>query len=81
MYELPFRCLYTDIDNMFTCGRSISVTDDMWDITRVIPVCAVSGEAVGIASAMLVDKIENIDVAKLQDRLRANGVKIHVDEI
>jgi len=81
VYELPFRCLYTDIDNMFTCGRSISVSDDMWDITRVIPVCAVSGEAVGIAAAMLQDTIANIDVAKLQNKLRANGVKIHTDEI
>ncbi len=81
VYELPFRCLYTDIDNMFTCGRSISVTDDMWDITRVIPVCAVSGEAVGIAAAMLKDKIENISVEELQNKLKANGVKLHVDEV
>jgi hypothetical protein len=81
VYELPFRCLYTDVDNMFTCGRSISVTDDMWDITRVIPVCAVSGEAVGIASAMLKDKIENLDVTALQNKLKSNGVKIHTDEI
>ncbi|MBO5223233.1 MAG: FAD-dependent oxidoreductase [Clostridia bacterium] len=81
VYELPFRCLYSDIDNMFTCGRSISVTDDMWDITRVIPVCAVSGEAVGIAAAMLKDRIENLDVTELQAKLRANGVKIHTDEL
>lgn len=81
VYELPFRCLYADIDNMLTCGRSISVSDDMWDITRVIPVCAVSGEAVGIAAAMLEDKVENIDIVKLQEKLRAGGVKIHTDEI
>ena len=39
VYELPFRTLYCpEIKNLLSAGRCISVTDAMWDITRVIPV-------------------------------------------
>ena len=77
VYELPFRCLYGDLDNAFACGRCISVTDDLWDVTRVIPVCAVSGEAVGAASALLKTTIKDLDVREIQKRLMQNGVKLH----
>ena len=48
----------------------------MWDVTRVIPVCAVSGEAAGAAAAMCSD-FANIDITSLQAHLEARGVKIH----
>ncbi len=80
VYEIPFRCLYGDLKNLLTCGRCISVTDDMWDITRVIPVCAVTGEAAGLAAA-LTDDIHALDIRILQENLRKAGVKLHVDEL
>ena len=52
----------------------------MWDVTRVIPVCAVTGEAAGIAAAMT-DDITALDLAALQNELRARGVKLHESEI
>lgn len=53
VYEIPFRCLYgKKIKNLITAGRCISVTDAMWDISRVIPACAVTGQAAGTAAAM-----------------------------
>jgi len=59
VYEVPFGCLYSkDIKNLLTAGRCISVKDDLWDLTRVIPVCAVTGEAAGIACAVYADKGE-----------------------
>lgn len=73
VYEIPFRCLSgSRIRNLLAVGRCISVTDDMWDITRVIPVCAVTGEAAGTAAALTCD-FHAIDVLKLQERLRENG--------
>ena len=81
VYELPFRCLYTDAcPNLLSAGRNISVTDAMWDITRVIPVCAVSGEAAGTAAAMG-DDFPHLDVAELQARLRRQGVRLHHEEL
>ncbi len=77
VYELPFSALYSkEIKNLAAAGRCISVTDEMWDVTRVIPVCAVSGEAAGAAAAMCAD-FNNIDIEKLQRHLVSHGVKIH----
>lgn len=75
-YELPFSTLRgKEVDNLLCAGRCISVTDEMWDVTRVIPVCAVSGEAAGTAAAMYSD-FSDMDMAKLQSRLTENGVRI-----
>ena len=81
VYELPFCALYGKrIKNLITAGRCISSDDAMWDVTRVIPVCAVSGEAAGAAAA-LSDSFPELDVSTLQEHLRARGVKIHIDEL
>lgn len=81
MYELPFRCLYSaSVPNLLAAGRNISVTDAMWDITRVIPVCAVSGEAAGTAAAMG-DDFSELDVQELQRRLVWQGVRLHHEDI
>lgn len=76
VYKLPFSTLYgKDVKNLICAGRCISVTDAMWDITRVIPVCAVSGEAAGVAAAMT-DDFAAIDIKELQKKLTDAGVKI-----
>ena len=81
VYEIPFSCLYGDkIKNLITCGRCISVTDDMWDITRVIPACAVTGEAAGIAAAMT-DDFANINKDELFAKLDNAGVKRHLTDL
>ena len=74
VYEMPLSALYgKNVKNLITAGRCISTTDDMWDITRVIPVCAVTGEAAGTAAAMT-DDFEGIDIETLRKTLSENGV-------
>ena len=74
VYQVPFRTLYgDDISNLITAGRCISVTDAMWDISRVIPACAVTGEAAGVAAAMS-DDFKKLDINALQEHLRNKGV-------
>lgn len=81
VYELPFSALYgKKISNLITAGRCISVTDSMWDITRVIPVCAVSGQAAGTASA-ITDDFASTDIKKLQELLKNSGVVLHEKEL
>ena len=81
VYELPFGALTgRKIINLLAAGRCISATDAMWDITRVIPVCALSGQAAGTAAAMT-DKFDGIDINKLQDNLKLNGVILHESDI
>ena len=78
-FELPFRTLYCEeIPNLLAAGRDISVTDSMWDITRVIPPCAVTGEAAGTAAALGSD-FPKLNVKELQAALTAQNVKLHLD--
>jgi len=76
VYEVPFGCLHgSRVKNLITAGRSISATDPMWDVTRVIPPCAVTGQAAGTAAAMTAD-FSTINIADLQKKLENSGVVI-----
>lgn len=81
IYEVPFRTLYNSkIRNLICAGRCTSVNETMWDIMRVIPCCAVTGQAAGTAAAMT-DDFSKLDINALQEVLRNNGVILHENEI
>lgn len=81
VYEVPFRTLYSSkVKNLICAGRCTSVTETMWDIMRVIPCCAVTGQAAGTAAAMTED-FSALDVTLLQVKLQEDGVRIHEKEI
>ncbi|MBR5586715.1 MAG: FAD-dependent oxidoreductase [Clostridia bacterium] len=81
IYEVPFRTLYNhEVKNLICAGRCVSATEKMWDIMRVIPSCAVTGEAAGIAAAMT-DDFASLDVKELQKKLVEAGVKLHESDI
>ncbi len=81
IYEVPFRTLYSSkIKNLICAGRCTSTNETLWDVMRVIPCCAVTGEAAGTAAAMT-DDFTTLDVKELQAVLVKNGVKLHENEI
>ena len=81
VYEVPFRTLYNkQVKNLIVAGRCTSVTETLWDVMRVIPCCTVTGQAAGTAAAMT-DDFSTLDVAKLQQKLRENGVVIHEKDL
>lgn len=81
VYEVPFRTLYNKtMKNLIVAGRCTSVNETLWDVMRVIPCCAVTGQAAGTAAAMTND-FSSLDIAKLQEKLRSNGVVIHEKDI
>ena len=52
-YTIPYATLYhPDFPNILTAGRIISAEGEGWEITRVIPGCALTGEAAGVAAAL-----------------------------
>lgn len=80
VYEIPFESLFSsDCTNLFAAGRCISVTEEMWDISRVIPSCAVTGEAAGIAASLAASKC--FDIKTLQKKLTENGVVLHEKDL
>ena len=81
VYEVPFSTLYSkSVKNLITAGRCTSVTDSMWDIMRVIPCCAVTGEAAGVAAAIC-DDFTKINIDELQNILKKNGVVLHEQDL
>lgn len=81
IYEIPFGTLCSDtVKNLLVAGRCISVTDDMWDITRAIPTCTVTGQAAGIAAALMRDN-STIVLSELQRRLHQQNAILHLEEM
>ncbi len=77
VYEVPFRTLYSaEVRNLLAVGRCMGADDDTWDVTRVIPACAVTGQAAGTAAALGRD-FPALDMLALQKALQADGVVLH----
>ncbi len=84
VFNIPFWCLYgKKVKNLVTSGRCISVKEDLWDITRVIPTCAMTGEAAGTAAALYTKNKPgafcHLDVKALQNQLMKQGMVINRD--
>lgn len=80
-YQIPYGALYNEgFTNLWAAGRIISAEEgDGWEVTRVIPVCALTGQASGTAAALCVKQgctADRLDVKLLQDALRQGGVNI-----
>lgn len=52
-YSIPFRCLYSrNVKNLMMAGRDISVSHIALGSTREMGICAVTGQAAGVAAAL-----------------------------
>ncbi len=81
VWEVPFGTLVSpDVKNLAVAGRCTSVDERLWDVMRVIPCCAVTGQAAGTAAAIS-DDFGSLDIAVLQERLKKRGVVLHESEI
>ena len=81
VYYLPFRCLAgVRNGNLLVAGRCISSDTTVWDVTRAIPTCAMTGEAAGTAAAMAcrdaAGQIPGLSIEALQEQLRRQGAII-----
>ncbi len=56
-WAIPYGSLLpSGLDNVLAAGRCISARDDAWEITRVIPAAALTGEVAGTAAALALQK-------------------------
>lgn len=81
VYEIPYRTLISPaFSNVLTAGRSFSATGDAWVKGKIIPSCAVMGQAAGQAAVMAINRntaVEDVDLPDLQNALSRNAVTIH----
>jgi hypothetical protein len=81
IFEVPFRTLYnSSVKNLIMAGRCTSVDEELWDVMRVIPCCAVTGQAAGIA-ASLTDDFSLLNINELQSKLERNNVVLHKESV
>jgi len=81
VYEVPFGSLCSkNYDNVYFAGRCMSTDQAMWDVMRVIPCAAVTGQAAGVASCSYID-LKNDDIKNIQKVLVDNGVVLHIDDL
>lgn len=85
VFEYPYGGLIDSrLSNVYAAGRIVAC-DPMqgWEMMRLIPSCAFTGEAAGTAAALAIDEeaaAQDVPVEKLQKRLSENGVTIHIPE-
>lgn len=81
LYEVPYRSLIdSKIPNIIAAGRITAAKGDAWEITRVIPTAALTGQAAGTAAALSISSgrsLQELDVLELQQQLSDAGVLIH----
>lgn len=76
-FQIPYGSLVpAKVENVLAAGRCISADFEVADITRLIPVCWVTGQAAGLAAALCIQdkcKPRNVSVTKLQNLLKQQG--------
>lgn len=81
-WETPFGALIPkNVRGVLAAGRCINSAGDAWEIFRVIPAAAMTGEAAGVAAAIACDRScdpRDIPVAELQKELLKNDVILHI---
>ncbi len=79
-YRIPYRSLLPrGLNNLLVAGRCISADHAAAASTRVIPISAAQGQAVGAAAAMAAAAgipTRDLDIAGLQDTLRKQGAEL-----
>lgn len=85
VWELPFGTLLPKtLGNVLAAGRCISSTGDAWEVTRVIPVAALTGEAAGIAAALCAERgisAHELAYRDVQGAMRKAGNPVHLSEL
>ena len=85
VWEVPFRTLYTrKMSNFLAAGRCSGAKGDAWEVTRVIPTAAVTGQVAGLAAARVSTErksVAELDVTSLQNSLYDLGFKLHLEEV
>ncbi len=85
VWETPFGTLLPEtVDGVLAAGRCNGAIHDAWEIYRVIPAAAMTGEAAGITAALAVEQNtipRRVAPGAVQEALRINGVRLHLDEV
>jgi len=85
VWEVPYGALLpVGAPGLLAVGRCASAEGDAWQVMRVIPPAAHTGQVAGVAAALAVaheTTPDALDVADVQRELRTRGIPLHLDEV
>lgn len=83
-YEIPYGSLYVPgYPNLWTAGRSLAAEGWAWDVLRIIPGCACSGQAAGISAGLCLKEgytADTLPYQRLLLELKKQGNRPHGNE-
>ena len=84
VWEIPYGTLLPrDVSGLLVAGRCISSGGDAWEVTRVIPTAALTGQVAGIAARLAVSRNttpEALDAGDVQAELVRLGIPFHISD-
>ncbi|MBO5308623.1 MAG: FAD-dependent oxidoreductase [Lentisphaeria bacterium] len=87
VWEVPYSSLYSEEgpENLLFAGRCMGAVGDAWEVMRVIPSAAVTGQAAGLAAALAVQQ-NNIsprvlEYGDLKNELYKMNIPLHFSEL
>jgi hypothetical protein len=85
IWEVPYRTLVPQgVDGLIAAGRCISSTGDAWEVTRVVPAAAFTGQVAGIAATLSAQGCTTpglLAPADMQKELKNKGIPLHLEDI
>lgn len=85
VWEIPYGTLVPQgITGLLAAGRCISSTDDAWEVTRVIPVAALTGQVAGLAATLAVQHDttpDRIAAKEIQQKLSEKNIPFHIKDV
>ncbi|MDD2708973.1 MAG: FAD-dependent oxidoreductase [Verrucomicrobiae bacterium] len=84
VWEVPYGTMIPDVSGLVTAGRCISSVEDAWEVTRVIPAAALTGQVAGIAATLAVrgkTTPDRLDIKDIQNALSRKKMPFHLDQV
>ena len=85
VWEVPFGALVPrGVRGLLVAGRCISSGGDAWQVMRVIPPAAHTGQVAGLAAALAAERgvsPGDLDVPAIQRELRRLGLPLHHEDV
>ena len=85
VWEVPYSSLLPrNVKGLIAAGRCISNERDAWEVMRVIPAAALTGQVAGLSAAIAVKNKTNPDALAIKDvqcALKSKGIPLHIDDV
>jgi len=85
VWEIPYGALVpAKAKGLLAAGRCIASSGDAWEVTRVIPAAALSGQIAGMAAALSANRAVtpgDLGAGEVQAELERRGIPYHLGQV